>query len=77
MQASVPVRMQRAAFSFPGFSEARAMSVLSLIAAAVMCALSLYYGYRGEAFMGRPVGSDFVEFYAAGKILNQGPAADI
>jgi hypothetical protein len=31
----------------------------------------VYYGFRGETFMGRPMGSDFVQFYAAGKLLNQ------
>lgn len=57
----------------PGLKEARAISVLALIAGAVLCALSLYFGFRGETFMGRPLGGDFVQFYAAGKILNSGP----
>src|SRR5262245_38278686 len=53
------------------------MSILALIAGAVMCAFSLYYGARGETFMGRPLGGDFVQFYAVGKIINEQPAARI
>jgi hypothetical protein len=61
----------------PGLKEARAISTLALIAGAILCAASLYFGFRGETFMGRPLGGDFVQFYSAGKILNTGPAAAI
>jgi hypothetical protein len=61
----------------PGLKEARAISTLALIAGAILCAASLYYGFRGDTFMGRPLGGDFVQFYSAGKILNAGPAAGI
>src|SRR5947209_7379814 len=77
MEMSVAARIERVVCPFPGIQEARAISILSLMAAAIMCALSLYYGYRGETFMGRPLGADFVQFYAAGKILNDGPPAGI
>ncbi|MEP6539724.1 MAG: glycosyltransferase family 87 protein [Bryobacteraceae bacterium] len=55
----------------PGVREARAISWMALAAAAVLCALSLLYGFRGETFMGRPLGGDFVAFYVTGKILNE------
>src|SRR6266478_3367141 len=42
-----------------------------LVAGTVLCALSLFYGFRGETFMGRPLGGDFVAFYVTGKILNE------
>ena len=61
----------------PGLKEARAISILALIAGAILCAASLYYGFRGDTFMGRPLGGDFVQFYSAGKILNTGPAAAV
>jgi hypothetical protein len=61
----------------PGLKEARAISTLALIAGAILCVASLYFGFRGETFMGRPLGGDFVQFYSAGKILNTGPAAGI
>jgi len=68
-------RLERLIGPLPGLKEARAISIFTLAAGAVMCALSLYYGYRGQTFMGRPLGSDFVQFYAAGKILNSGHGA--
>lgn len=55
----------------PGAGEARAISYMALAAGGVLCALSLYYGFRGETFMGRPLGGDFVAFYVTGKILNE------
>lgn len=55
----------------PGEREARAISWMALAAGAVLCALSLYYGFRGETFMGRTLGGDFAGFYVAGKILNE------
>jgi len=70
MEKSIPARIERIIGPLPGQREARAFSVFALIAGLIACALSLYYGFRGETFMGRPMGSDFVEFYAAGKALN-------
>ena len=71
MEKSIPARIVRVIGPLPGQREARAFSVLALIAGLIACGLSLYYGFHGETFMGRPMGSDFVEFYAAGKALNQ------
>jgi hypothetical protein len=75
MEKSIPARIERIIGPLPGQREARAFSVFALIAGLIACALSLYYGFRGETFMGRPMGSDFVEFYAAGKVLNQNQPA--
>jgi alpha-1,2-mannosyltransferase len=71
MEKSIPARIERAIGPLPGQREARAFSAFALMAGLIACGLSLYYGFRGETFMGRPMGSDFVEFYAAGKTLNQ------
>jgi hypothetical protein len=71
MERSIPEKIQRLIGPLPGQSEARAFSTFALIGGLVACGLSLYYGFRGETFMGRPMGSDFVQFYAAGKLLNQ------
>jgi len=71
MGTSIPARVQRIIGPLPGQREARAFSIFALIAGLVACGLSLYYGFRGEPFMGRPMGSDFVQFYAAGQLLNQ------
>ena len=71
MEKSIPARIQRIIGPLPGQNEARAFSIFALIAGLICCGLSVYYGFRGETFMGRPMGSDFVEFYAAGKALNQ------
>jgi Glycosyltransferase family 87 len=71
MEKSIPARIERIIGPLPGRREARAFSIFALIAGLIACGLSLYYGFRGETFMGRPMGSDFVEFYAAGKALNQ------
>jgi hypothetical protein len=77
MEKSIPARIERIIGPLPGQREARAFSVFALIAGLIACALSLYYGFRGETFMGRPMGSDFVEFYAAGKVINQHQAERI
>ena len=69
--------MERIIGPLPGLKEARAISTLALIAGAILCAASLYFGFHGETFMGRPLGGDFVQFYSAGKILNTGDAAGI
>lgn len=71
MERSIPEKIQRVIGPLPGHREARAFSTFALIGGLVACGLSLYYGFRGETFMGRPMGSDFVQFYAAGKLLNQ------
>jgi len=71
VEKSIPARIRRIIGPLPGQREARAFSIFALLAGLIACALSLYYGFRGETFMGRPMGSDFVEFYAAGKALNQ------
>ena len=63
MEKSIPARIQRIIGPLPGQREARAFSIFALIAGLVACGLSLYYGFRGETFMGRPMGSDFVQFY--------------
>ncbi len=55
----------------PGEREARAFGSAGIAIALIACALSLYYGFKGEAFLGRPLGGDFVQFYAAGRVLNQ------
>jgi hypothetical protein len=47
------------------------MSVMTLIAGAVLCGISLYRGFAGQAFLGRPLGGDFAQFYVAGRILNE------
>ena len=77
MEKSIPARIERIIGPLPGQREARAFSVFALIAGLIACGLSLYYGFRGEPFMGRPMGSDFVQFYAAGKLLNQHQPARI
>jgi hypothetical protein len=71
MERSIAEKIQRLIGPLPGQREARAFSVFALIGGLVACGLSLFYGFRGETFMGRPMGSDFVEFYAAGKLANQ------
>lgn len=71
MERSIAEKIQRVIGPLPGQREARAFSTFALIGGLVACGLSLYYGFRGETFMGRPMGSDFVEFYAAGKLANR------
>ena len=71
MERSIPERIQRLIGPLPGQREARAFSTFALIGGLIACGISLYYGFRGETFMGRPMGSDFVQFYSAGKLLNQ------
>lgn len=71
MQGAVHERFERILGPLPGQREARAFSRVALAGAAVACAVTLYFGLRGETFMGRPMGNDFAQFYAAGKVLNQ------
>lgn len=63
-------RLERLFGPLPGSREARAISVMAIAAGLVLCGMSLYRGARGEKFFGRWLGGDFVEFYAAGKVLN-------
>lgn len=55
----------------PGTREARALSSMALTVALIICIISVVRGFQGQTFMGRPLGGDFAQFYAAGKILNQ------
>jgi hypothetical protein len=41
--------------------------------AVIVCSISLVRGFHGQTFMGRALGGDFVQFYVAGKILNEHP----
>jgi hypothetical protein len=63
--------LERIIGPLPGEKEARAFGVCGIAIALIACGLSLYYGFKGEAFLGRPLGGDFVQFYAAGRVLNQ------
>lgn len=53
------------------------MAWMSLAVGVILCGASLVLGFQGRTFMGRPLGSDFVEFYTIGKILNTAPPARI
>ncbi len=53
------------------------MSLMAIAAAIIICAISLIRGFHGQTFMGRPLGGDFVEFYAIGTILNNFDASRI
>jgi len=77
MEKSIPDKIQRFVGPLPGQREARAFSLMALAGGVIACALSLYYGFEGETFMGRPLGGDFVQFYAAGQLLNQHQPARI
>src|ERR1700730_5059793 len=77
MEQSIPQRIQRLIGPLPGQREASAFSWIALAGGVIACALSLYYGFQGETFMGRPLGGDFVGFYAAGQLLNQHQPARI
>lgn len=55
----------------PGGREARALSWMAIAVALIVCMLSVLRGFHGQTFMGRALGGDFVQFYVAGKILNQ------
>jgi hypothetical protein len=63
--------LERIIGPLPGEKEARAFGVCGIAIALIACGLSLYYGFHDRAFLGRPLGGDFVQFYAAGRILNQ------
>ncbi|HTC89355.1 MAG TPA: glycosyltransferase family 87 protein [Bryobacteraceae bacterium] len=61
----------------PGRREAHAMAGVALAIGVILCAVSVLLGFEGRAFLGRPPGGDFVEFYTIGKILNNYPPARI
>ena len=65
------VQLQRWLGPLPGQREARAFAWISLTVAVIICTISVLRGFHGQTFMGRPLGGDFVQFYVAGKILNQ------
>jgi glycosyl transferase family 87 len=75
--SATPFRIERWLGPLPGLKEARAFGWVAIVGALVACGLSLFFGFRGETFMGRPLGGDFVQFYAVGKILNEHPPARI
>jgi glycosyl transferase family 87 len=77
MEGPTSGKFERIIGPLPSQREARAFSVIAVTGAVIACGLSLYYGFRGEPFMGRPLGGDFVQFYAAGKVLNQHQPARI
>ncbi len=64
-------RLERIIGPLPGEKEGRAFGVCGIAVALIACGLSLYFGFKGEAFLGRPLGGDFVQFYAAGRVLNE------
>lgn len=68
-KTSLPI--ERLLGPLPGGREGRAISVMSLIAAAVLCAISLYWGARGSTFLGRHLGGDYVAFHAVGEVANR------
>ncbi|HRJ18436.1 MAG TPA: glycosyltransferase family 87 protein [Bryobacteraceae bacterium] len=59
----------------PGAREARLIASCAILAALLMTGLSIHRGLQGQTFMGRPFGGDFGQFYAVGRILNDGQAA--
>jgi hypothetical protein len=48
---------------------------MAITVALIICTISIVRGFQGQTFLGRPLGGDFAQFYAAGKILNQFDAA--
>ena len=46
------------------------MSLMAVAAAVILCSVSIFRGFHGQTFMGRPLGGDFIEFYVIGTILN-------
>ena len=61
----------------PNRREAHALGLMTIAAAIILCGISIYRGFHGQTFMGRPLGGDFIEFYVIGKILNSFAAARI
>lgn len=54
----------------PGRRETHAMAWMAIAAGVILCCVSILLGLQGGAFLGRPLGGDFVEFFTVGKILN-------
>ncbi len=50
---------------------------MAIAVAFLVCSLSLWRGFQGQTFMGRPLGGDFAQFYVVGEILNQYEGARI
>jgi len=61
----------------PGRREAHAIAGMALIIGVTLCAVSVWLGFEGRSFMGRPLGGDFIEFYTIGKVLNNHTPARI
>lgn len=61
----------------PGVREIRAVSWAALLVTVVLVGLSLSFAARGLPFLGHQPCGDFVQFYAAGKILNEYPHASL
>lgn len=61
----------------PGTREARFISVVAILVGIFLCGMSLYRGSRGEKFMGRWVGGDFIMFYSVGKVFNENEPAKV
>jgi hypothetical protein len=71
MRIPVSEQIERIVGPLPGQGEARVASLMTLAVGLILCALSLYCGFHDKTFLGRPMGNDFVQFYAAGQVLNQ------
>ena len=61
----------------PSRREAHVLSLMTIAAAIILCGISIYRGFHGQTFMGRPLGGDVIEVYVIGKILNSFAAARI
>jgi len=57
----------------PGVREIRAVSYFVLGAVLVLIGISVVYGFLGRPVLGHEPGGDFLQFYVAGKILNEHP----
>jgi Na+(H+)/acetate symporter ActP len=59
----------------PSAREIRAASWFALAAIAVLVTLTIAYAARGRTILGHQPCGDYVQFYVAGKILNEYPPA--
>ncbi len=59
----------------PGTREIRLACWAALLVTILLVALSMVYSAAGRPFLGHPPCGDYVQFYAAGKILNEYPPA--
>ncbi len=57
----------------PGSREIRVASWATLLVTGGLVVMSLVFAARGRSFLGHLPGSDFLQFYAAGRILNESP----